>query len=474
MQVLNRSRAQAPPPPPEKILQFGGGNFLRAFADWMIDLMNDRLDYGAGVVVVKPTPGGTYRDLDDQDGLFHVCLRGLQDGEPMDRCRLIGCISRTIQPYEDYEAYLRSAEQPGIELILSNTTEAGITFREADRFTDRPARSFPGKLTQWLYHRYRHFAGSPAAGCTILPTELIENNGATLRQYVLQYARQWQLDTGFSDWLESCNDFCNTLVDRIVPGFPPDSSLFERRLGYRDRLLVTAEPYHLWAIENNERARRRFPADRAGLEVRYVEDLDAISTLKVRLLNGAHTAMVPPGLLMGLESVGEGVGDAILGPFVENLLHREIIPTLPHESAEATAYARTVLERFRNPFIHHRLADIALNSSAKFTTRLQPSLESAFQRTGALPPRLTLALAALIRLYRGDIIELRDEEAAIRHFRRAWDAGSPAETARQALSWWTFAPPLLQVLDPAVGDLLEEMERSPVSALLRRINNDPN
>lgn len=474
MRVLNRSQAGVPAPPPEKILQFGGGNFLRAFADWMVDLMNERLDYGAGILVVKPTPGGNYRALEEQEGLYHLYLRGRQEGAVTEQCRLISCVSRSIHPYEDYGAFLRSAEQAGIKLIISNTTEAGIAFRESDRLTDQPARSFPGKLTQWLYHRYRYFGGHSEAGCTILPTELVDANGTTLRHFVQRYARRWELETGFHEWLEAHHDFCNTLVDRIVPGFPEDAAAIQQQLGFHDRLLVTGEPYHLWAIEGSARARRRFPADQAGLNVRYVDDLHAIRTLKVRLLNGAHTAMVPLGLLMGIESVGEGIADATLGPFIEDLLHQEIIPTLPHPAAETEAYAHDVLERFGNPFIHHRLADIALNSSAKFASRLQPSLEAAFRQSGTLPHRLTLALAALIRLYRGNVIDRRDETAALRHFDQAWEAASPAEVSRRALTWWTFSPALRQALEPAVGDLLEEMESVPVSNLLQHINNDLN
>jgi len=471
MKVLNRSAADVPAAPPEKIIQFGGGNFLRAFADWIVDVMNEEQNFQAGVLVVKPTPGGSYRDLDDQGGLFHVCLRGRQGGALVDQCRLITCISRTIHPYERFAGYLASAEQPGIELIVSNTTEAGILYREADRYADRPALSFPGKLTQWLYHRYRHFEASPAAGCTILPTELIEENGATLRQYVLQYARQWQLDKGFSAWLKAHNDFCNTLVDRIVTGHPSDPAIFNHRLGFRDRLLIAAEPYLAWDIEGPERVRRRFPADEAGLPVRFVEDLNQARTLKVRLLNGAHTAMVPPGLLMGLQSVGESMSDPTLRKFVEELLYQEVIPTLPHPMSEAVTYARSVLERFQNPFIRHRLADIALNSSAKFATRLQPSQEEAFRQAGRLPPRLTIALAALIRMYRGDHFEPRDSEAAIRHFRDAWQANTPEAVAQQALTWWNLSPPLQTALTPAIGKLLAKMEHRTMAELLLKVNN---
>ena len=472
MQILNRATAHTPPPPPVKILQFGGGNFLRAFTDWMVDLMNERIGYGGSVLIVKPTPGGAYPELERQEGLFHVCLRGISGGERVEDCRLISAVSRQINPYAHFSAFLESAELESIEVIVSNTTEAGIAFREADRLTDRPAISFPGKLTQWLYHRYRHFGGSAESGCAVLPCELIVQNGGRLRELVLRYAGRWGLEPSFASWLFAHVPFYNTLVDRIVPGFPKaDASGIQAALGYRDDLLVAAEPYHLWAIEGDGKIQKIFPGDRAGLNMHFVEDLTPQRTLKVRLLNGAHTAMVPVGILAGLTGVRETVGHPVIGPFVRRLLFKEIIPSLDHDRAEAEAYAESVLERFCNPFIHHRLADIALNATAKFSSRLQPSLEAYYRKQGELPPPLVFALAALIRFYKGELhgrtLPVRDTEAAVMHFREAWQEGDITSTARRALSLWNFPNGLKLALEGEVASRLSEIDRLPVEALLK-------
>lgn len=473
MKQLNRRHRQAPKPSEVRVLQFGGGNFLRAFTDWMIDIMNEKTGYDAGVLIIKPTEGGAYRELEQQEGLFHVWLRGIQRGEEVDKQRLISCVSDYIHPYENFESFLESATLPGIQVIVSNTTEAGIQFREADRFEHRPASSFPGKLTQWLYRRYQYFAGEAAKGCVILPCELVENNGDRLKELVLRYADLWELEDGFSGWIEQHHYFCNTLVDRIVPGYPEaEAEAFMNKTGYRDELLVSAEPYHLWAIEGRAEARRRFPADEAGLNVKFVEDIQSIRTLKVRLLNGAHTAMVPLGLLAGLESVRETIENDNTGLFIRDLLEKEIISTLPHPAAEAKAYADTVLERFRNPFIHHRLADIALNSTSKFETRLLPSLNRYFEQHGQAPERLSFTLAALIRFYRGDgpggLLPLKDEEAAITHLQSAWKCDTLAEVSAKALSLWPLSDELFPILQSRVAAYLFLLSREPILKLLSK------
>ena len=472
---LNRQNTQTPKPPRVRVLQFGGGNFIRAFADWMIDIMNERLDYGAGVLVVKPTTEGSYEVLEQQDGLFYVWLRGIQQGQELDEQRLISCVSDYVHPYRDFEAFLESATWPDIQLIISNTTEAGIEFREQERFEDRPAESFPGKLTQWLYRRYQHFEGDPKRGCVLLPCELIEDNGDQLKEFVRRHAQRWKLDPGFTDWLDRHNQFCNTLVDRIVPGFPEEEAAeVGHTATYQDALLVTAEPYHLWAVEDNPAVRKHFPADRAGLNIQFVKNIQSIRTLKLRLLNGAHTAMVPLGLLAGLGSVREAIEDEDMGSFIQTMLQEEVIPTLPHPEKSAKAYADTVIERFRNPFIRHRLADIALNSTSKFTSRLLPSLQSYFEQQGRPPERISLALAALIRFYRGDgpggALPLKDNETAIEHLQSAWKQDTLAEVSRQALSLWPVSSQLFPILQSQVAACLYLLEKEPVQQLLRKKN----
>lgn len=473
MEQLNRRNAGCPPPPPPKILQFGGGNFLRAFLNWMVDLMNERIDFEGSALIVKPTPEGAYDSLERQDGLFHVCLRGISEGKKVDQCRLVKSVHSQVHPYRDFDRYLRTAEIPEIRLIVSNTTEAGITYRQQDLFEDRPAPSFPGKLTQWLFHRYRHFKGNPESGCVILPCELIEQNGQKLRKMVFRHAERWALEDGFRHWLHQHVRFYDTLVDRIVPGYPArEAAQMDKRLEVHDGLLVVAEPYHLWAIEGGDEVRQHFPAAEAGLNVRLVDDLAPYRTLKVRLLNGAHTAMVPVGLLAGLSTVRDAVADDLIGPFIQALLYEEIIPSLDYPAKEAKAYAQTVQDRFLNPFVDHQLSDIALNSTAKFSSRLQPTLEQYYSKKKELPQRLVCSLAALITFYRGDVRPLRDEAAAIDHFNKAWEKKDFAEISRQALSFWNLQPQIQPLLERAVAHYLERISEGSIRDVLRTLKKN--
>lgn len=462
---LNRSTARIPAAPPPRILQFGGGNFLRAFFDWMVEVMNDKTSYHGGVIVVKPTPGGAYPDWQAQDGLFFVGQRGFEAGAVVENYRLITCVAAINSPYEDFDDFLATAALPGIELVVSNTTEAGLSYHPADRLDDRPAASFPGKLTQWLYHRYTFFGGEAAKGVTVLPFELIEDNGRQLKAIVRELATAWQLEPGFFRWLDQHNRFCNTLVDRIVPGAPAgeERPAIEALTGFADRRLVLAEPYHLLVIEDDQREASVFPARTAGLNVHVVEDITPFRTLKVRILNGAHTAMVPLGLLHGLETVREVIEDEELGDFVRQLISEEIIPTLDHQRQEAIGYANATIERFRNPFLHHRLSDIALNSSAKVTARLLPTFEAYYRQYGEPPRRLTRALAAFIRFYgsrwKGRQLPVRDTPEAIAWFGKAWQGDSLEEVARRALAYWPFSAPLRQVLEKAVTTALKQLDR---------------
>jgi tagaturonate reductase len=468
---LNRQTAGCGPAPQPRILQFGGGNFLRAFLDWMVDLMNERVGFQGSALIVKPTAGGAYKALDRQDGLFHVCLRGVTDGETIDQCRLVQSVHSYVHPYLDFERYLRTAEMPELRLVVSNTTEAGIAYRQEDMLEDRPAPSFPGKLTQWLFHRYRHFEGSPAGGCIVLPCELIEQNGKELRKIVFRHAERWALEDGFLHWLRQHVMFCNTLVDRIVPGYPQqESQEVEERIGFRDELLTVAEPYHLWAIEGGGELLQHFPAPQAGLNVRIVDDLTPYRTLKVRLLNGAHTAMVPVGLLAGLHTVRDVMEDPLAGAFIKKLLYDEIIPILDNPASEARDYAGTVIDRFLNPFVRHQLADIALNSTAKFAARLQPSLEQYHAQKKCLPQRLVFSLAALITFYRGNGAPLRDEPAAIDHFKKAWAKETLFETSRHALSFWDIAPELKPVLAKEVSGYLQRIQNGSVRKVLAALD----
>ncbi|MEX1241716.1 MAG: tagaturonate reductase [Cyclobacteriaceae bacterium] len=429
---LNRNTASKPLAHPVKILQFGEGNFLRAFADWMVDMMNEKSDFNGAVQIVQPIAQGMGEKVNSQDGLYHVVLNGIRQGQPIREIRLITCIEGVINPFEDYQGYLKAGENPDLRFIISNTTEAGITFSSNDKDPEVLPETFPGKLTALLYHRYKTFQGEANRALTILPCELIEKNGETLRNTILQYIAQWNLEEGFRKWITEHTLFCDTLVDRIVPGFPRDTvQQVWDETGYKDDLVVTGETFHLWVIQPKteqtpriEALRKALPLERAGLQVQFVKDLTPYRTRKVRILNGAHTAMVPVGYLLGLRTVREVIDDPVAGDFIRKTLEEEIIPTLDLPKEELQQFARDVIERFQNPFIRHELMSIALNSISKFQVRVLPSVLEYIRRTGNLPQRLLYALAALILFYKGEwkgeTIALNDTPSVLTFFKKAW------------------------------------------------------
>lgn len=465
---------------PERIVQFGGGNFLRGFADWVVDVLNEETDFAGGVALVKATPGD-YTDLDAQGCLYTTYLLGIQDGDFVEQTRLIGAVNRTVYPYHDFADYLALARQPDIRFIFSNTTESGIVFSADDAFDAEPPESFPAKLTRFLYERYRHFDGAADKGCIIIPTELIVDNATRLRDIMLEYAALWRLDAGFADWIGQHNRFCNTLVDRIVSGFPAANAaeLFEW-LGYEDRLLTMGELYHSWIIEAPPSLLEEFPVDktRTPLNVKVVEDAAPYRTIKVRLLNGAHTSMAPLGILLGIEAVRESIKHDVLGLFIQDLIHQEVIPSVTEvPRAELEAFARDVFDRFRNPHIHHRLLTIALNSSTKVKERILPSLLGYLAQTGELPPRLLIALAAFIRLYRGEwsgeAIALNDDPKVLAWFSEQWEAApSTAALARAVLgneALWEQDLTQVAGLVERVSDVLDAIEQGRLEDVLRQV-----
>lgn len=415
---------------PERVVQFGGGVFLRSFADWMIEQMNRQAGFAASVVICQGTPGNTVERLNRQDGLFTVCLTDILDGQPQRACELVTCVTRGIDIAAAYDAFLRLAAQPELRFAISNTTEAGIRFAADDPYAC-PA-TFPGRLTALLHRRWQAFHGDPARGLIILPCELIDRNGEQLHAAVQRYIQHWNLEEAFQTWVDTANCFCTTLVDRIVSGFPyAHAEQLFRELGYRDELLVEAERFHLWVIEAPDWVRSEFPAEAAGLNVRFVPSIEPYRVIKVRILNGAHTAMTPVGLLLGMESVAATMTDANSGRFVREAITKEILPTLATD--DAVAFARDVLARFANPFIHHRLADIALNSFAKWRTRILPTIEDYHARTGSLPRRLCFSLAALIALYRAPTIPLRDNPLVF-ELLNGLSGCNPSDAVRHVLS----------------------------------------
>ncbi|CFQ43077.1 MULTISPECIES: tagaturonate reductase [Yersinia] len=425
MQTLNR-RDFPGRSHPDKIIQFGEGNFLRAFVDWQIDLLNEHTDLNAGIVVIRPIDTDFPPSLSTQDGLYTAVIRGLNEqGEAVRESRLIRSVNREINIYRQFDEYLALARDANIRFMFSNTTEAGIAWNEADQFSDAPPSSFPAKLTRLLFERFEHFAGAADKGWVLLPCELIDYNGEALRELVLRYASHWQLPAEFSQWLTENNCFCSTLVDRIVTGYPRDEvAALQTELGYQDSFLDTAEYFYLFVIQGPKELAQELRLDQLDLNVRIVDDIKPYKERKVAILNGAHTALVPVAYLSGLETVGQTMDDAQISSFVEKTITEEIVPVLDLPEEELLSFSQAVLSRFRNPFIQHQLLSIALNGMTKFRTRILPQLLTYQQQQGKLPPRLTFALAALIAFYRGEregqTYPLQDDAYWLERFSTLW------------------------------------------------------
>lgn len=385
---------------PEKILQFGEGNFLRAFADYLVDIMNEKGLFDGSVVICQPIEKGIGNLINSQDGVYTLVLRGKENGETVEKSRIIESVSRCINPYEDFESFLQIAHGEDLKIIISNTTEAGIAFCQTDKFDDAPPSSYPGKLTRFLYERFTFFNGDPNKALYILPVELIDNNGKELCKCVKRYANLWNLPADFEAWLDKCG-FSDTLVDRIVTGYPKkDIEQLSEKLGYADNLLDTAEPFFFWAIEDKDGLKDVFPADKSGLGAVFCEDISGYKMRKVRILNGAHTVSVLGAYLSGFDIVRDMMNDNIFSDFIITVLNEEVIPFIPLPQHEKEEFASSVLERFNNPFIDHRLLDISLNSVSKFKARCLPSLLDNV-KSGKFPKRLLFGLACLIEFYNG-------------------------------------------------------------------------
>ena len=401
---MNRKTAPNLPVRPERVIQFGEGNFLRAFVDWIIQHMNDKQGFDASVAIVQPIAQGLGDMINAQDGLYHVILEGMKDGEPVREKQLIDCVSRCLNPYSEYEAYQQLIESPEVRFVISNTTEAGIQWADGETLDMKPQPSFPGKMTALLYQRYQKFEGASDKGLIILCCELIEDNGDRLKELVLKHAENWGLTSDFTDWLKNSCAFCSTLVDRIVPGFPRDTiQEIQDELGYEDNLVVVGEHYHNWVVKAPDWVAAEFPADKAGLNVSFVneEQQREIRDQKVRILNGSHTGTVAVAYLSGLDTVRETMEDETLGAFVNEMCAEEIVPNISGDQEYLSQFSKKILERFYNPFIRHEWLTISLNSMSKWETRVLPSLIDTVANTGELPKRITLSLAALIAFYRG-------------------------------------------------------------------------
>ncbi len=377
----------------EKIIQFGEGGFLRGFVDWIVQIVDETTDFNASVVVVQPIEKGMCALLEQQGCRYTHLMRGMKNGVPTVEEKAIDVISRTVEPYRDFEAYLALADQPEFRFVVSNTTESGIVFCDTDTPERAPHISFPAKVTLLLKRRFDRGLG----GFIFLPCELIDKNGTTLKDCILRYAALWGLGDAFSTWVERDNVFYNTLVDRIVTGYPRDEDLPQKAT---DHLLNTSELFHLWVIEGPASLTAEFPFDKTDLNILVTDDLERYRTRKVRILNGAHTAMIPYALLSGIETVRDCMQDEKMSTFIRECVFEEIIPTLDLPKEELISYAEDVFERFNNPYIRHLCASISLNSVSKFKVRVLPSLLAYINRTGKMPQKLLTSFAKLIDFYK--------------------------------------------------------------------------
>lgn len=421
----------------ETVIQFGEGNFLRGFFNYFLHVMNENGLYDGKAVVIQPRAGGKCALLNAQDCKYNLYLRGIEKGEIKKEHYLVESISRCVDPYKYYDEYMALADNPDFRFVVSNTTEAGIAFDESCSFDDKPCASFPGKLTQLLYKRYEN----GMKGFVFLPTELIDGNGDELKKCVLKYADLWKLPEGFAEWVNNENDFLNTMVDRIVTGYPSDETA---ELHPDDKYLDTAEIFHLWVIEGDYE--NEFPLKKAGFNVVWTDDAKPYKKIKVRILNGAHTSLVAGAILSGIETVGEAMNDETAYAFLNKAMNEEILPTIG-DNEESRSFAESVFDRFRNPFISHKWRSIALNSVSKFSVRVLPTLLEYKEQNGEYPKCLTLSLANLIYFYKNDNPE--DAEAVVDKMKN----GTIAEILSDSSLWQADLSEMTEVVTEYYGKI---------------------
>ncbi len=472
---------------PEKILQFGEGNFLRAFADWMVEKANANGSFKGSIVLCQPIANGLAPMINDQNGLYNLAMRGMENGVPVEKIETITSVSRCINPYEDYNTLMDLARSADLQVIISNTTEAGISYKAGDKLTDTPPSSFPAKVTAFLYERFKAFNGDKTKGLLFLPVELIDRNGDNLKRIVLDYAKEWNLSDEFIAWVTDNNYFTNTLVDRIVTGYPRgEEAHFEEVLGYKDNIVVTSELFDLWVIEGKKEWADILPIHTTDANVLWTEDMAPYRTRKVRILNGAHTSTVLAAYLAGHNIVLDFMGDETFKTYLDKIIFGEIIPTLDLPKEELEEFAAAVSDRFANPFIKHNLLDISLNSCSKFKARCLPSLLTYVDRKGSLPTLLSFSLAALIAFYKGKMedgkyigtradgttYEIRDDKEIVDFFAELWANNDAKAVAGKALaneSIWgkdlTAVPGLLH----SVEGYLVAMESKNINDIIKEI-----
>lgn len=455
---------------PTKCIQFGEGNFLRAFIDWQIQQMNKKNLFNGGVTIVQPLAKGMIQMLGEQDYLYTTLLEGKINGKDVQDHEIISSVNSAINPYEDYDAFLELAENDDVRFIFSNTTEAGIAYHEGDQLTDKPPISYPAKMTALLYHRFQ--AGKK--GLYIIPCELIENNGKQLEKIVYRYSEEWNLGEVFMNWLRTENTFCSSLVDRIVPGYPRDrAEALCKEWGYQDNMIVKAEPFLIWVIEGPKELEEELPLKKAGLNVVVTENLKPYRDRKVYLLNGPHTTMACLARLAGIQTVGEVMEDPDFYPFIDQEMYEEIVPSLDLSKEELTSYAAGIQERFRNPFMEHQLNSIALNSVSKYRARLLPTLLKHIERFGKIPERIALALSGLLVIYAkqdDSVAKVIDMPETLNTFAEAAQSSKYVESTLSNESLWgvdlTGVKGLLEQVERGIKLIEEEGARE----IIRQVN----
>ena len=475
---------------PEKVLQFGEGNFLRAFVDYFFDNLNEKTGFNGKITVVQPLPKHSPTSvpewLNEQEGLYTLYLRGFEGGQKVNAKRVISCVSRCLNAYEDYEAVMACADNPELRYITSNTTEAGIVYDSSCQFTDKPASSFPGKLTQLLYRRFQKFGSEKGKGFVILACELIDDNGKELEKCCIHHAKQWNLGEDFIAWLQEENVFCSTLVDRIVTGYPrSEAAAINEANGYEDMVLDTGEVFGFWVIEGPEWLNEELPFAKAGLPVIITDNHKPYKQRKVRILNGAHTSMVLGAYLAGQDIVRDCMADDVICGFMNKAIYDEIIPTLTLPKDELESFAFSVTERFKNPFIDHALLSISLNSTSKWKARVLPSVKDYINNTKSLPKCLTTSFALYIAFYKngkemtesglaavrpnGDSYTISDDKAVL-EFYLAHKDDSARDLAYAVCAnedFWGEDLTKLEGFAEMVADTLERIEKEGTYAVMK-------
>lgn len=435
--VINEIKEQSGKKYKDAVLLFGEGNFLRAFIGDIFQNLNDKGLFDGGIVALQGTEVGTCDLINGQNGAYNIIYRGVEKGTEIDfGNRFVYCLNRCINPYTDYEEYLKNAENPDIKVIISNTTEFGICYSEDEHFEDKMHSNYPAKLTDFLYRRYKFFGGDKDKGLIFLPCELIDKNGATLKSMILRYAADWKLENDFAEWLDTANVFANTLVDRIVSGFPKnDFDRFCTKLGYTDNLLDVCEPFLFWAIEGDaEKINSVLHFDKCDFNITVQDDITYYRSRKVRMLNGCHTMSILAGLMSGFDIVKDLLDDKVFNEYIRLGVYGEIIDSLG-DNGTLVGYADDLMSRFSNPYLNHKLESISLNSVSKIKARVMPSVKEYVEKFGKCPKILSFSFASLIKFYTGGGTT-HDEKVVTDEFERIMKTDDIVKNTLGSVALW--------------------------------------